>query len=151
MFPVLGGGSTRGEVLLAVLDPPRPLVAKKKRHKHFPLPCTYKPPAPLALGFGLGLGVGGIPWHVRHWGCGRAVVGEGGLWARLGGLLGGSRGGGLLFGVPGGLLVAHGRVRTTSGGVGVGKEEEEEESVEDSKEGSEEDLPGSLFLFFGGD
>ena len=78
------------------------------------------------------------------------------LWAGLGGLLGGTRGGGGLFSFGGrgvgGLLAPQGRVRKTSGRAKVREEEEEdeEESVENSEDGSVEDLPGSRFLFWGG-
>ena len=78
-------------------------------------------------------------------------MGGGGVWAELGGLLGGSEGGwGIWFEGLGVILSRTGESAKQAEELEVWEEEKEEESVEDSEEGSEEDSPGGLFLFFRG-
>ena len=77
--------------------------------------------------------------------------GEGGFGLGLGACLGGRGGAFFSLGGWGSFLLRTGESAKQAETFDVREEaEEEEESVEDSEEVSEEDWPGSLFLFFGG-
>ena len=147
MFP-LRGGSTRGKGLVAVLDPPNPLVAKTNIKVFLRLVPAPPPPPPLPWPLALGSG--------REVSLGTSAIGDGWVgWSEgvvfgfiLGAFLVG-RGGVFCFGGLGVFLPRTGESAKQADELDVREEEQEEEkSVGDSEERSEQDSLGSLFFFF---
>ena len=147
MLP-LWGGSTYGKGLLAVLNPPHPLVAKNDTNSFSRLVLTHPPPPlPWALAWAWAWEhpLACPPLGMQGWdGGGRGPLG----WAWEPSWRVPRRGGGVFS--LGGFLLHTGESASQVEALEGRKEEKEEESVEDSQEGSEEDSPGSLFLFWGG-